>query len=39
MLDSIIALVVLSAVGFYGYVTGKQVGSRKGFGVGRYGRK
>jgi hypothetical protein len=39
MIEIVIGLAVLSAVGYYSYVSGKQVGSRKGFGVGRYGRK
>jgi hypothetical protein len=39
MIETIVAITVLSIVGYYAYVAGKQVGSRKGFGAGRYGRK
>ena len=39
MIESIVTLVILGVVGFYSYVAGKQVGSRKGVGAGRYGRK
>jgi hypothetical protein len=39
MIETIIALAILSAVGYYCYRNGKQIGSRKGFGVGRYRRK
>ena len=39
MFEIMIGLAVLSAVGYYSYLSGKQVGSRKGFGAGRYGKK
>ena len=39
MFEIVIGLAVLSAVGYYSYWSGKQVGSRKGFGAGRYGKK
>jgi hypothetical protein len=39
MIETIVAITVLSIVSYYSYVCGKQVGSRKGFGAGRYGRK
>ena len=39
LIETIIALIVLGTVGYYSYYAGKQVGSRKGFGAGRYGRK
>jgi hypothetical protein len=39
MLVIMIGLAVLSAVGYYSFRSGKQLGSRKGFGVGRHGRK
>ena len=39
MLEIMIGLAVLSAVGFYCYRSGKQIGSRKGFGAGRYDKK
>jgi len=39
MIETIIGLAILSAVGYYSYLSGLQVGSRKGFGAGRYGRK
>ena len=39
MIEIVIGLAVLTVVGYYSYVSGKQVGSRKGFGAGRYGRK
>ena len=39
MFETIVALAILSVVGYYAYRNGKQIGSRKGFGVGRYRRK
>jgi hypothetical protein len=39
MLEIMIGLAVLSAVGYYSFLSGKRVGSRKGFGAGRFGRK
>ena len=39
MIESIVAITILSIVGYYSYLIGKQNGSRKGFGAGRYGRK
>jgi hypothetical protein len=39
MFETIVALAILSAVGYYSYLSGKQIGSRKGYGVGRYRRK
>jgi hypothetical protein len=36
MIEIMIGLAVLSAVGYYSYLSGKRVGSRKGFGIGRY---
>jgi hypothetical protein len=39
MIETIVALAILSVVGYYSYVSGKQIGSRKGFGARRYGRK
>jgi len=39
MIETIVVLAVLSVVGYYTYASGKQEGSRKGFGAGRYGRK
>ncbi len=39
MIEIVIGLAVFTVVGYYSYVSGKQVGSRKGFGAGRYGRK
>lgn len=39
MFETIIVITVLSIVGYYSYLAGKQDGSRKGFGAGRYGTK
>jgi hypothetical protein len=39
MLEIMIGLAVLSAVGYYSFLSGKKLGSRKGFGAGRYGKK
>ena len=39
MIELIIALAVIATIGYYSYSSGKQIGSRKGFGAGRYGRK
>src|SRR5205085_11228707 len=39
MFEIMIGLAVLSAVGYYSYLSGKRFGSRKGFGAGRYGKK
>ena len=39
MIETIVVLAILSAVGYYSYLSGKQIGSRKGFGAGRYRRK
>ena len=39
MFETIVGLAILTAVGYYSYFSGKQTGSRKGFGVGRYGRR
>ena len=34
MIETIVALAILSVVGYYAYRSGKQTGSRKGFGAG-----
>jgi len=39
MFETIIALAILSTVGYYSYLSGKQIGSRKGYGAGRYRRR
>jgi hypothetical protein len=39
MIEIVIGLAVLTVVGYYSYLFGKQVGSRKGFGAGRYGKR
>ena len=39
MIETIVGLAILSVVGYYSYLSGKQTGSRKGLGVGRYGRR
>ena len=39
MFETIVGLAILSVVGYYSYLSGKQIGSRKGFGAGRYGRR
>ena len=38
-METLIALGVVYALGYYCYKQGKNTGSRKGFGVGRFGRK
>ena len=38
-MDTVIVLGVVYALGYYCYKQGKSTGSRKGFGVGRFGRK
>lgn len=39
MLEIMIGLAVLSAVGYYSFRTVKKLGPRKGFGAGRIGKK
>ena len=39
MYETIVVVTVVSIVGYYSYLAGKQDGSRKRFGAGRYGRK
>jgi hypothetical protein len=39
MIETIVALAILCAVGYYSYLSGKQIGSHKGIGAGRYRRK
>jgi hypothetical protein len=39
MIETIVGLAILSAVGYYSFIGGKQIGSRKGYGAGRYGRR
>jgi len=39
MIEIVIGLAVITVVGYYSYLSGKQVGSRKGYGAGRYGKR
>ena len=39
MIETFLGLAILTAAAYYSYVSGKQIGSRKGFGAGRYGRR
>jgi hypothetical protein len=39
IVESIVACVILGTVGYFCYLAGKQEGSRKGFGAGRYGQR
>ena len=39
MFETMVGLAILSAIAYYSYVSGKQIGSRKGYGVGRYRRR